>query len=278
MKKRILIISTVSIALVFLCVSLWLVNGIFGNPLSAFLAKRSSERHLQEHYSGTDYIIEDVSFSFKDGNYYAHVESPGSDDSFFSIVMKMDGRVLYDTYEDRVARRGNTAHRLDMEYRRRVEDVLESAAFPYDVHIGFGEICFTTNQHKIEYDTPTYAIVTDDLTLDGFYDVNKLGAQAGVLTVYIYDETVSVQRLSEMLLEIRRIFDASGVAFCRIDCVLEYPKDEKGNQKEGRVEVMGFAYSQIYAEGLAERVAASDKAAREYYAKQDAEKLNEQKI
>ena len=275
MKKRILIISVIVLAAAIVGVALWFINGFFGNPVSALLARVSSEKHLDENYADSKYFIEDVSFSFKDGCYYAHVTDPDSPDSAFAIVMRMNGRVIYDTYEDTVVRRWNTARRLGDEYRERVDAVLEATDLPYDAHIAFGDILFTSRADMAEYDVPEYAIVSDDLTLDGEYNVSELGAKAGELTVYVYDEDVSPERLSAILLDIRARMDRAGVSFYRIDCVLEYPRTEDGAQRSGRVEVMGFTYAEIYEEGLSERVAASDKAAKEYYAEQDAEKLKE---
>ena len=63
-----------------------------------------------------------------------------------------------------------------------------------------------------------------------------------------------------------------------MDFVLEYPKDENGTIKEGRVEVRDFLYADIYEEDMIERVKASDEAANAYYAEQDTEKhFDEQK-
>ena len=54
------------------------------------------------------------------------------------------------------------------------------------------------------------------------------------------------------------------------DFVLEYPrKPEGGNTKEGRVNVEGFLYSDIYAEGLVERVRIADEELNDYYEEQD---------
>ncbi|MBQ9751094.1 MAG: hypothetical protein IJV87_11025, partial [Clostridia bacterium] len=192
--------------------------------------------------------------------------------------VRMDGKILIDTYEYSIVNRENTAWRLENEYRQRVGDIFDNPAFPYDAHIDYGELLFVSSQEKIEYGAPDYALITNDLTLDAFYDVNKLGAQAGEITLYVYDETVSVERLAQILLDIRRIFDESGVAFYNIDCVLEYPKWEDVTPKDGRVEVLDFLYSDIYEEGLTERVKASDNAANDYYAEQDAEKLKEMEV
>ena len=276
--KKILKIGALVLAILLIAGVCWFVNGLVGNPVSLLLAKKTAEEHIAENYADMGFEVEDVSFSFKDGYYYAHINDPDSLDKHFSLTIRMDGKLLLDTYEDRIVRRENTARRLRDEYRTRVDGVLNSPAFPYDVHIGYGDILFVSRSDKTEYNAPDYAIITDDLTLDGFYDVNKLGAEAGELCIYIHDGTVTVERLSEILLHVRRIFDESGVSFYNIDCVLEYPRSEDGSPKEGRVEVQGFLYTDIYEEGLADRVAASNKAAEDYYAEQDAEKFGESEI
>ena len=129
--------------------------------------------------------------------------------------------------------------------------------------------------YKDDPSVPEYAIVTDDLTRDAFYDVNELGSKAGKLTIYLDDDTVSHERLAELILDTRKIFDNAGVKFYCLDFVLEYPKTVDSGKKEGRVEVMGFLYTDIYEEGMVERVKASDEAAKTYYDEQDAEKFKD---
>lgn len=113
------------------------------------------------------------------------------------------------------------------------------------------------------------------MELDGIYDINELGAKAGKLTIYIYDDTVTVERLAEIILDIKGMLDDAGVRFYVMDCVLEYPKPESGEWKQGRVEVMDFLCSDIYEEGLVERVQASNDAAEDYYDEMDAIKKEE---
>ena len=250
-------------------------NGLVGNPISKAIAKNTAEKHLEENYADKDFEIERVSFSFKDGYYHAFVCSPSSIDSDFTILIDMWGKMRHDTYEDRVLSGGNTAGRIGSDYRETVDKVLDSQAFPYNAHIGYGDFKFYPREHLEEHSVPEYALITEDLTLDAFYDVNELGAKHGLLTIYIEDNTVTVERLSKILLDIKTIFDNSGVKFYMIDCVLEYPKLEDGKRREERVEVMNFLYSDIYEEGMVERVKASDEAAKAYYAEQDAEKLKE---
>ena len=76
--------------------------------------------------------------------------------------------------------------------------------------------------------------------------------------------------------KIYSMLDDAGVRFYVMDCVLEYPKPESGEWKQGRVEVMDFLCSDIYEEGLAERVQASNDAAEDYYDEMDAIKKEEE--
>ena len=276
MKKRILKIAAFIFAIALIVGVCVFANGLVGNPISKAMATNTAEKHIEENYGDKDFEIERVTFSFKDGYYHAFIYSPSSIDSSFTLMIDMWSKLRYDTYEDRVLSGGNTADRISRDYRAVVDKVLDSQAFPYNEHIGYGDFDFYPRVHLEEYSVPEYALITEDLTLDAFYDVNELGAKHGKLTIYIDDDTVSYERLAEILLDIRRIFDDSGVKFYVIDCVLEYQKNENSSKKqEGRVEVREFLYADIYEDGMVERVKASDEAAKAYYAEQDAEKLKE---
>ena len=276
MKKRILKIAAFVFAIALIVGVCIFANALVGNPISKAMATNTAEKHIEENYADKDFEIERVTFSFKDGYYHAFIYSPSSIDSSFTLMIDMWGKLRYDTYEDRVLSGGNTADRISRDYRAVVDKVLDSQAFPYNEHIGYGDFDFYPRVHLEEYSVPEYALITEDLTLDAFYDVNELGAKHGKLTIYIDDDTVSYERLAEILLDIRRIFDDSGVKFYVIDCVLEYQKNEDSSKKqEGRVEVREFLYADIYEDGMAERVKASDEAANAYYAEQDAEKFKE---
>ena len=276
MKKRILKIAAFVFAIALIAGVCVFANALVGNPISKAMATNTAEKHIEENYADKNFEIERVTFSFKDGYYHAFIYSPSSIDSDFTILVDMWGKLRYDTYEDRVLSGGNTADRISRDYRAVVDKVLDSQAFPYNEHIGYGDFDFYPRVHLEVYSVPEYALITEDLTLDAFYDVNELGAKHGKLTIYIDDDTVSYERLSEILLDIRRIFDDTGVKFYVIDCVLEYPKNEDSSKKqEGRVEVREFLYADIYEEGMVERVKASDEAANAYYDEQDAEKFKE---
>lgn len=276
MKKKSVKIILSLLSLFLVAVIAFFANAFFGNPVSKALAKNAAEKYLVEAYPDTDYEIERTGFDFKTTNYNVHIVSPSSIDSEFSLVYDMLGNLLADSYESSVTQRGNTGLRLTFAYREAVDAVLGSGAITYaDPHIGFGDIEFVPLQYKNEPSTPAYALVSDDLELDKEYDIKELGRKAGHLTIYVYDEEVSAERLAEMLLELRDAFDKADLPFYVIDFVLEYPRSEDGTQKEGRVEVMNFLYDDIYEKGLTERVARSNAKAVAYYAEMDAIKESE---
>lgn len=275
MKKKIFKIAAFLVAITLIAGLCWFANGLVGNPISKILAANTAKQYLRKHHPDTDYQLDAVTFNFKFVCYNAYFSSPSSPDSSFTLLLGMDGRIVQDDYEAHVTNRENTARRLESEYRAAVGKVLDNPAFPYDCHIGYGELQFIPEEYKNESDVPSYALITNDLELDGIYDINELGAKAGALTIYIYDDTVSVERLAEIILDIKAMLDDSGVSFYVMDCVLEYPKPESGPWKEGRVEVMEFLYSDIYEKGMVERVQASNDAAKDYYDEMDAIKKEE---
>ena len=275
MKKRILKILALCAGIILILGVCIFANSLVGNPISKALATSTAKKHLEENYANTDYELEDVSYSFKDGYYHAQVASPSSIDSSFSLLINGFGKLRYDYYENNVTNGWNTAYRLRDDYRKTVDTLIESDDFTYDVVLGYGDLSFITAEYEDMPDVPEYALLTNDLTLDSYYNVNELGKKAGELTLYIADETVSEERLAEILLGIRECFDRAGVGFYIIDCVLEYPQDENAEYRYGNVEISEFLYSDIYADGLVERVKAAAEKTENYYAEQDAEKLEE---
>ncbi len=260
----------------------WFANAMIGNPISRFMANSAAREHLEEHYGDTAYKIDDVMYSFKDGHYYAHVSAPDSVDGNFSIEVDMFGNVVWDHYDTYVAGGHNTARRLDMDYRELVDMVFQSDTFPYESDIDYGtlefipESYFTDEKIHSEVkdlpDIPWYGIVYEELVIDGKYDIRELGKKAGRLCLYVDTENVTVEYACEVLLDIKSRMDNAGVGFYCIDLVLQYPRhsEDPPARREGRINVDGFLYSDIYEEGLYERVKAAHDKLTAYYNEQDA--------
>lgn len=276
MKKKILKIAAFVVALALIVGVCIFANSLVGNPISKMLATNTAKQYIKENHPDMDYQLDGVTFNFKFVCYNAYFSSPSSPDSSFTLMLGMDGKIIQNYYEAHVIERGNTARRLEEEYRAAVGKVLDNPSFPYNSHIDYGELQFIQEEYRNAEGVPPYALITNELELDGIYDVNELGAKAGKLTIYVYDDTVTVERLAEIILDIKGMLDDAGVRFYVMDCVLEYPKPESGEWKQGRVEVMDFLCSDIYEEGLAERVQASNDAAEDYYDEMDAIKKEEE--
>ncbi len=264
------------LALILLAGLGWFANGLLGNPISKALAQKTAQVHLAETYPNTDYRIESVGYSFKDGRYIAHITSPSSADSAFSLKINHRGRLIWDSYASRVLNRWNTAMRLEDAYRILLDTVLKEDAFSDRLDIAFGTLEIHERQDiedPLATDIPAYALVAEDLILDHAYDIKALSAQIGHLVVYFESETVTNARAAELLLELKAQMDKANVPFRAIDFHLEFPRSEDGQRSDVRVDMENFPYEEIYAEGMEERVAHAAKVTQEHYAKMDAQKF-----
>lgn len=67
--------------------------------------------------------------------------------------------------------------------REAVDKVLEGSSFPHDLHVGYGDLRFISDEYEDAPEAPSYALVTNDLVLDAFYDIRELGVFTCELTV-----------------------------------------------------------------------------------------------
>lgn len=269
MKKKHLKIAALVVALALIAGLCLFANALVGNPVSKALATRAAKARLAEQYPS--YTLERVSYSFKDGNYYAYLTDPGQVDGDFSMAFDGLGRMLWDSYEDRVLSGENTRSRLSMEYRALVDSVLEvpQAGLPLD--FGGGDLeCWSREILELELDdAPDYALITEDLEVNGIYDVRELGARAGHLTYYLQMESPSPEQMAHWLLRIRELMDEAQVPFVDIDLSLRYLPDAEGKRPDSELYVLHFPYEDIFEEGLVDRVKQANAAAIAYYAQQD---------
>ena len=65
MKKKILKIAALIIAVALIIGIGVVANALNGNPISKMLVRKAADAYLEEHYPNTDYYIETLGFSFK---------------------------------------------------------------------------------------------------------------------------------------------------------------------------------------------------------------------
>ena len=274
MKKHVKI--AIIIPLIALAVGLlWFGNAMLGNPVSRTLATKAAKSFLSDRFSDTDYQMERITYSFKDGRYHAFMTSPTSIDGDFSVSFTMFGEYHYDTY-DSVLDGFNTARRLDSEYRELTDTILNDPTLPYDntqiYSIMFGELEIYPREAFEDpnvTDVPDYALVQEELELNQLYDLKALGAKAGHLVLYIDNDTISVEEAARIMLDFRSMFDEADIPFYAIDFVLRHPRTEDGKSDDEEIRLNNFLYQDIYEEGLAERIEIAIDETAAYYAMLD---------
>ena len=272
MKKKVLKIIAFIIAIALILGICWVANGLNGNPISKMLAKKAANEYLEENFSDTDYYIEELGFSFKFSNYYAHVRSVTSIDTQFTLHIDMLGNVYFDTY-DSVTGGFVTARRVEQEYRELTNQIFENPSFPYPSDIGYGTLEIYPQEaldNPDVNDIPDYALVQQDLVLDQIYDIRELGRLAGHLIVHVESETISFELAAQIMLGIRAEFEKANIPFRTMDFVLQLPLPEEGPRPDEEVRVKDFRYEDIYQENLIERIKAAHEELETYYAEQDA--------
>ncbi|MDI9475694.1 MAG: hypothetical protein WBI21_08500 [Natronincolaceae bacterium] len=272
--KKIIKIAAGIIAIALISTLLLIANGFLGNPVSKALAERAASKHIEKTYPDLNLQLEKVNYSFKTGGYYALIKSPTSIDIHFNVDISPAGKVLRDSYETDVLSGWNTYQRIDSEYRIMTDKIFEAPDYPYISHIDFGSLKMKEVDKEIGSPGPDYGISMEDLELDKKYDVKELAKTAGHITVYIQKEEVTVEKASEVLLNLKEIFDIADVPFYAIDFVLQKPRGDDGTPNEDKTElrVNDFLYSDIYEKDLEDRFMESAKVLEEYYKKKDAER------
>ena len=271
MKKRIRIIGIV-LVIALIAVLIWFGNAMMGNPVSHALASKAAKAYLSDRFSDTDYEMERITYSFKDGRYHAFMVFPTSIDGDFSVCFSMMGEYCYDTY-DSVQDGWNIAQRLNSEYRKLTDTILNDPALPYDntqvYSIMFGELEIYPKEFIDDpnvHDIPDYSLVQDDLELNKIYDIKELGAQAGHLILYVDNEVISVEETARIMLDFRSMFDEADIPFYAMDFVLRHPRTEDGQSDDEEIRINDFLYQDIYEEGLTERIEIAIEETAAYYA------------
>ena len=271
MKKYIKVLG-ISLLIAMVAGLLWFGNAMMGNPVSHTLATKAAKAYMSDQFSDTDYEMERITYSFKDGRYHAFMVSPTSIDGDFSVCFSMMGEYCYDTY-DSVQDGWNTAQRLNSEYRKLTDTILNDPALPYDntqvYSIMFGELEIYPREafeDSNATDVPEYAILLEDLELNKIYDIKELGAQAGHLILYVDNEVISVEETARIMLDFRSMFDEADIPFYAMDFVLRHPRTEDGQSDDEEIRINDFLYQDIYEEGLTERIEIAIEETAAYYA------------
>ena len=201
--------------------------------------------------------------------------SPTRIDGDFSVSFSMLGKYCYDTY-DSVLDGFNTAQRLESEYRKLTDTILNDPALSYDnmqiYSIMFGRLEIYPREAFEDpnvTDVPDYALVQDELELNKIYDIKELGAKAGNLILYVDNDTISVEEAARIMLDFRSMFVEANIPFYAMDFVLRHPRTEDGVSDDEEIRINDFLYQDIYEDGLTDRIEIAIDETAAYYAMLD---------
>lgn len=281
MKKFTKWLSVVLLVAVF-AFMLYVANAFFGNPVSYLLAKKNASQFMEENFGDSHFQINKVGYDFKRGGYYAFVDSPTSQDCYFTIYLDEWGRYYGDSYED-VTSKYTTLSRINNQYWDLVRDNATDINSRFDTSIYFGDIKIVgvyeiytytdENGEAKEYTLDkNYGFDRSLLELDKEYDIYQIGRDCGKICLYIHDPEVSVERAAQLILEFKAYLDEKDIPFHAIDFHLCEPRNEEGQNVGEQITLYDFLYSDIYEEDLVDRVQEHWDIAKEHHAIQDAEK------
>ena len=259
--KKILKFIAVTLILLLLAGICYFANAFFGNPISYLLANSAAKEHVKINYGESDYRVERVTYSFKTGDYYAYISSPTNIDGDFTLSINYKGKVEYDNYALRVEGRANTEVRLLEEYRVMVEEGLLSHL---EYKRGYSQLIFSFSDGEKQHED---ALLLNELELNKEYDVKALASKQGHISISAEVNEANIESLAKILLEIRRTADNNGIPFYTVDVSLF----EEG-EFISELSVRQFLYSDIYEDGLTERVEKEVEETRKYYEEKQKEK------
>lgn len=254
------------LAFILIAVVLFIANGMVGNPISKMLTNRAATKYIAENYSDLNLELEKAFYSFKDGRYHVKTSSTSSIDTHFPLSYSWRGELDYDGYENLVVSKWNTWRRIDDEYRKLIDSEIKGK-------LNFDERDFIYGELRVKDDD------FSNLVIDKIYDVKELAISQGHINLHLEKDIPTIKIMTETLTKVKEITDKEEIPFYSIDINLYEPRREDDKQKELLTKkylmVKEFLYSDIYLDGLAQRVEENIEATRRYYEEQDEEKKRE---
>ena len=117
---------------IFVLALLFVLNAMFGNPVSKMLAERGADKVIASKYGDLDLSREKVVYNFKIPEYVVHLQDKNSEDSAFELCFDSFGRLQSDTYDERI---DNTVMRFESAVWKYGEVLEKKYDFPYKISL-----------------------------------------------------------------------------------------------------------------------------------------------
>lgn len=198
----------------FLIVVLYVGDMFFGNPVCYWIAQKRAQLYIAENYTAELQLQIDEKYYdwYSGGAYMFRVTSQVSPDTYFDLSYDSRARLAWDGYEHQVLNKGNIIARLNAQYEQEVRSALEKASFPV---YNLGCTLF--------YDLEP---IRAQLEPDKAYDISGWAAQQGEIWLVCRPETVTEERLHEVVLEFCQLLETSNITAARAAVTIV---DDEGN-------------------------------------------------
>lgn len=240
MKRAIKIFAGIG-GVVLIIILVVLTMSFTGNPISKVLATRSADAYIDEKYPDLELMREETYYEFKRGNYIVEYRQVGSKDIHFGIGTDHFGRITDDGYEEEVRSKWNTRERLNDELNDYVNKILrDHLDYDFDMILAdtFGD---EENEERVS-----------ELEIDMIFDLENIPLDQ-YLSIYIYEEDRSLEKLSEVLLEVDALMEANNLNISKYSMVLVEPMDDE-TSFDDTLGVQDFPKEDLDAEDLIQRL------------------------
>lgn len=239
------------------------INALYGNPISALIARNTAREVLEEQFPDTPYSISACSYNIVSGCYEARVSRKGSMDDWFYIQVRPDGTFRSHSYADQVPNLWNTRDRVSRDYYELGKTLMKLPDFPEGKSSlpGFPGESLHVSAHLrfCDRECPEkYSLFLENLEVDGVYDLAELGAAAGELHVRAVSEDLTLESAAAIMLKVHELTQEAGLRYAVMDFTLERQKNAWS--PEDYISAPLFPASEITAEGLADQIREADAA------------------
>ncbi len=267
--KKYLKVGAFLVALLLIGFLVYIVDFFTGYPVSYFRVQHTAEQYMEENYSGMDYVLSKPSYSLKLGGFDMEASIPNTIDNHFSISFYRGGTLKYDTYEQDVLNKANTAIRLSNDYNAKIRDVFANSDFPFAADISGDFQSARTGVQEQQHEPGVYPEKWNiqELVLDGEYDISELSGQYGTVFLSVTSRDVSVKAAAESFLRLKAIMEQNHLPFKSVTLWISSEKTDDSENPVEQLQILNFGWDDIYEEGLEERVNEAVAATESYYNK-----------
>jgi hypothetical protein len=195
LKIKKIMIGAIGIGLVMLVLAL--ANSFTGNPLSNGLAKKAAQHYVDSRYSDLDLRVVKSTYNFKDGFYYALVQSNISQDTVFNIYIDSYGNVRSDDYAYEVENNFTTFRRLEEELREKAVGMIDCKLdYEFD-YIAFrfieeANLMMLERDMQLDIHNPPLPITIDVTLFSDDVSYNKIAEVAKTLEAVLFENNIPV--------------------------------------------------------------------------------------